>query len=145
MIVFNDIRHGHKIAGAAGSIFNPACDQCISNVVGGELLGGLTFQGYTGASIQGHMAGFHPNWLTRDLIWVGFDYPFNQLGCSMIFAQIPETNTRSLEMNQKLGFKIVSRIEGVFPDGACMVLALAREDCRWLDLKPRGLRAGSEG
>lgn len=144
MIEFSNIEHGYRIAKEAGCSFNPAIDQVISRVEDGVLLGGNIYQGYTGASIHLHMAGFRPNWANRDFLWVAFDYPFNQLGCKKVFGQVPEYNTRALEIDMKLGFKIEARIEDVFPDGACLVLSLAREDCRWLNLKPRGLKAGTE-
>lgn len=143
-IEFNNIEHGYRIAAAAGCIFNPAVDRVISVTSEGKLLGGNVYAGYTGASIHLHMAGFAPSWASRDFLWAAFDYPFNQLGCKKVFGQVPETNTRALEIDLKLGFKIEARIEDVFPDGACLVLSLAREDCRWLKLKPRGLKPGSE-
>ena len=144
MIEFSNHEHGYRIASAAGCIFNPACDQVISITSQGKLLGGNVLTGYTGASIHLHTAGFAPRWATRDFLWVAFDYPFNQLGCKKVFGQVPEYNKQALEIDLKLGFKVVARIEDVFPDGACLVLALAREDCRWLNLKPRSLKPGSE-
>lgn len=144
MIVFGDHAAGREIAQVSGTTYNPEVDQVIARVEDGVLWGGVTYQGYTGASIQMHMAGFVPSWANRDFLWVIFDYPFNQLNCRKVFGQVPETNTRALEIDQKLGFKIIAKIDDVFPDGACYVLALAREDCRWLNLKPRGLSAGSE-
>jgi hypothetical protein len=144
MIEFGNKEHGFEIAEAAGCTFNPAVDQVISVTSEGKLLGGNIYTGYTGVSIQLHMAGFQPNWASRDFLWVAFDYPFNQLGCKKVFGQVPETNTRALEIDLKLGFKIEAKIEDVFPDGACYVLALAREDCRWLKLKPRNLVAGTK-
>jgi hypothetical protein len=132
--------HGHQIALAAGTRFNPLMDIVLANVGpdGSKLLGGVIYTDYTGASVQMHMAGFSPQWMTREFLWMAFDYPFNQLECKKVFGQVPETNTRALEIDQRLGFKIVAKIEDVFPDGACYVLALAREDCRWLKLPPRG-------
>lgn len=144
MIVTGNHAYGQAISGRAGTTYNPAVDQCIARVEDGVLLGGVTYQGYTGASIQMHMAGFRENWASRDFLWVAFDYPFNQLKCRKVFGQVPETNTRALEIDQKLGFKVIAKIADVFPDGACIVLALAREDCRWLKLKPRGFAAGME-
>jgi len=144
MIQVSNPAHGYAIAAASGTIFNPAVDQVIARVENGRLWGGVTYQGYTGASIQVHMAGFVPRWCDRDTLWVTFDYPFNQLNCRKVFGQVPETNAKSLEICLRLGFKIIAKIDDVFPDGACLVLALAREDCRWLNLKPRGLAAGSE-
>lgn len=143
-IEFDNAEHGHRIAIAAGCFFNPACDRVISVTSQGKLLGGNIFTGYTGASIHTHTAGFVPGWASKDFLWVIFDYPFNQLGCKKVFGQAAETNTRALEINLKLGFKIVAKIDDVFPDGACVVLSLSREDCRWLKLKPRDLKPGSE-
>lgn len=144
MIVFGSDLYGHAVSKRAGTTFNPAVDQCIARIENDVLLGGVTYQGYTGSSIQMHVGGFVPRWANRDFLWVIFDYPFNQLGCRKVFGQVPETNTRALEIDQKLGFKVVAKIDDVFPDGACLVLALAREDCRWLNIKPRGLAAGTE-
>lgn len=142
MIVFGGHEHGRRISERAGTIYNPAADQVIARVEDGELIGGVTYTGYTGASIHMHMAGFKEGWANRMMLWVGFDYPFNQLGCNKVFGQVPESNASALEIDLKLGFKIEAKIEGVFPDGACYVLALAREDCRWLKMKPPNLVAG---
>jgi RimJ/RimL family protein N-acetyltransferase len=144
VIIINNTAHGYAISEACGVVFNPAVDQVVARVKDGALLGGIVYQGYTGASIQMHTAGFAPNWANREFLWAIFDYPFNQLDCRKVFGQVPETNVRALEIDLKLGFKIVAKIDDVFPDGACYVLALAREDCRWLNLKPRGVFAGME-
>lgn len=144
MIVFDNKIYGQRIATAAGTTFNPLVDPNIARVENGNLLGGVTYQGYTGASIHMHMAGFGPNWCDRTLLWVAFDYPFNQLKCQTVFGQVPESNAKALEIDKKLGFKIVAKIDHVFPDGACYVLALAREDCRWLKMKPPALRHTEE-
>ena len=144
VIETNNLVHGRMIAERAGVLFNLETDRVISVTRDGKLLGGVTYTGYTGVSIQIHVAGLEPNRANRDFLWMIFDYPFNQLGCRVVFGHVPEANTTALEISQKLGFKIVAKIEDVFPDGACYVLALAREDCRWLKIKPRGVVAGSE-
>lgn len=144
MISFDNIEHGFRIAEEAGCQFNPATDRVIAREEDGVLWGGNIFTGFTGASINTHTAGFRPGWANRDFLWCIFHYCFNQLGCKKVFGQVPEYNTKALEIDLKLGFKIVARIEDVFPDGACLVLSLAREDCRWLNLKPRSIAPGSE-
>lgn len=144
MILFGDHDHGFQIAAAAGSAFNPYADMVISRVDERGLLGGAVYQNYTGASIGMHVAGFHADWLNKDLLWVGFHYPFVQLGCQRIFGQVPASNLQALEFDLRLGFKEVTRIDGVFPDGGLIVLAMDRDDCKWLRLRPTGLRAGKE-
>lgn len=144
MILFNNADHGQKIARTAGCYFNPASDICISRWEEGFLLGGVIYQNFTGESIAMHTAGFHPKWISRDLLWVSFDYPFNQLGVKRIFGQVPESNTKALEFDLKIGFKVVTKIDGVFKDGGAIVIVLERADCRWLGLKPQTLRRREE-
>jgi RimJ/RimL family protein N-acetyltransferase len=139
MIVTNNVEYGYRVADRAGAPFNPNTDICIARVEDGELWGGVTYTGYTGASIQMHMAGFVPRWADRAFLWAAFHYPFVQIGCRKVFGQVPESNTKALEIDKRLGFKEVARIEDVFSDGACIILALAREDCRWLKQKPSGV------
>jgi hypothetical protein len=144
MLVVNNAEHGFRIAEAAGCSFNPFADQVIARQEQGVLWGGNIYTGYTGSSIHLHMAGFRHNWANREFLWTAFDYPFTQLKCNRVFGQVPESNTKALEIDLKLGFKIVARIDDVFPDGACLVLSLAREDCRWLKLKPRDIKTVTE-
>lgn len=138
-IVINDPDHGVRIASLAGVVFNTGVDQVISRVLDGRLLGGVIFNGYTRASINLHMAGFDDKWANRDLIWCVFHYAFVQLGVKKVFGQVPASNNRALAVNKKLGFKEEARISDVFEDGDLVVVAMYKEDCRWLDLRPRGL------
>ena len=144
VIVFNEPSHGHTIARAAGCNFNPDCDVSISRVRGGELLGGVIYQNFTHESIAMHVAGFSKQWLTRDLIWVCFHYPFEQLGVKRIFGQVPETNTTALHFDYWFGFKYLTKVDGVFPDGGVIVLVLEKEDCRWLKHRPKAIKPGQE-
>lgn len=140
MIVFNDLDHAFRIATAAGVQFNSAVDTCIAHVDERGLRGGNIYNGFTGASMNVHMAGFDPHWASIDMLWVGFHYPFIQCGCKKLFAQVPSWNSRALEIDKKLGFKEEARIKDVFPEGDLVVLAMKREDCKWLKLKPRSLK-----
>jgi RimJ/RimL family protein N-acetyltransferase len=142
MIQFDDPEHGYAIAEAAHTTFNPAVDRVISRVdEEGELLGGVIYTAFTEASIHLHMAGFRDHWANRDLLWCIFDYPFNQLGCKKVFGQVAETNTKALEIDLRLGFKIVTKIDDVYPDGGVYVLSMDKADCKWLSVKPRHIRS----
>jgi hypothetical protein len=146
MIVFNNEEHGRAIAKAAGCNFNPECDRSISRVSDedGELLGGVIYQSFTGESIAMHVAGFDDRWINRDLVWVCFHYPFVQLGVKRIFGQVPESNKQALEFDLRLGFRFLVKVDGVFRDGGVIVLVLERDDCQWLNYKPRRLKPGQE-
>lgn len=139
-ILINNKVHGDRIAEAAGTCFNLRVDQCVSRTRDGKLLGGVIYSGFTERSISLHMAGFAPKWANRDMIWACFHYPFIQLGCQKIFGQVPANKPETLELDLKLGFKIEACIKDVFPDGDLFVLSMYRDECRWLELKPRHIR-----
>jgi RimJ/RimL family protein N-acetyltransferase len=134
MLNYNNKDHGSAIAKAAGCILHPE-NTVISRVTSeGKLMGGVIFKEYTGVggSINLHCAGFHPNWLGRDLLCAVFHYVFNTLKCKKAFAPVPSTNQVALALDSKLGFKYVTTVPGVFPDGNLVVLDMDRDDCRWL-------------
>lgn len=144
MIAFNPI-FGPHIARAAGVVFNRDADTVLCRVENGELLGGVVYSGYTGVSIHMHVAGFSPKWINHDILWAAFHYPFVQLNCNVIFGQVPESNSKALEFDKKLGFSEVVHIKDVFPDGGLILLSMRREHCRWLKLRPRHLKEPTYG
>ena len=148
MIRFNHAPDGYaiesKILGKDNVVtdvsFNPKADIVISRVEGEKLLGGVILRDWNGASILMHVAGFAPNWLTRDFLWVIFDYPFNQLGCKKVLALVSASNLHAIEFDKKIGYREECRISDADPHGDLVVLSMRREDCRWLSIKPKGIK-----
>jgi len=145
MIQFGNKDHGAAIAAAIPRRFNPVCDPVISNVDDktGELLGGVIYDGFTGSSIFIHQAGFSKFWLSRDMLWAAFDYPFNQLGCNQLRGTIPSTNPDLLKLNLKYGFNVEAVLAGAYPGGDMLILLMKKAECRWLNITPRGIRSGT--
>lgn len=129
--------HGTKIARAAGLSYDPNRDHCIATCRGDELLGGVIFRNYRKASIEVHMAGFDPYWITRNMVWAIAGYVFVQLKCEKAIAFIEETNTDSLAIALKVGFIEEARIRDACLDGDLLILSLRKDDCRHLKLRPR--------
>lgn len=130
-----------QVSKAIGMTLSPY-DISFSRWKGGELLGGVVYQRYTQSSMFMNVAGFAPNWINRDFIWLAFHYPFIQLGCERVFGLTHEGNAHALEFERKLGFTIETRIKKVYPDGDQIVLVMERDTCRWLKLKPRTMKDG---
>ena len=87
-------------------------------------------------SCQMHIAAVDEvNWMSRDLLWAAFDYPFNKLGVSVILGQICADNTDALRLNRHLGFKVVAEIPDAHMEGDLVIMAMRKEDCRWLDIQ----------
>lgn len=106
-------------------------------IAGGRLRGGILFNRFTRSSIACHMVGFNKNWITPDLLYVGFHYPFEQLMVSRIFGFVHSSNVQSMSLAKKLGFRVETVIGKVYPDGDQVVLVMEKSECRWLKMKPR--------
>jgi hypothetical protein len=137
-IEMGNIAHGLAIASAIPRNYNPDVDPVISHTnKDGALLGGVMYDGFTGSCIFMHQAGFSKSWLSRDMLWMVFDYPFNQLKCSKVCGTIPSSNPELLDFNKRIGFILEASIKGGYPTGDLLVLSMERDQCRWLDVKPR--------
>ena len=102
-----------------------------------EIRGVVGYDGWNGAACEMHMAG-SPGWITRELIWAAFDYPFNQAKCNVVIAKVPSGNTQALDIDRRLGFKTACILDGAHPDGALHILTMQKSDCRWLKGNPDG-------
>lgn len=145
MIHFDNVEHGELIAARIPRAYRPGTDHVISRTSDrtGELMGGVLLGDFTGSMLFIHQAGFQPGWITPDLLWVVFDYAFNQVKATKLCGTIPSGNQALLALNEKLGFKVESRIEDGYPGGnQLLAMTMTRDDCRWLGLKPRKLRPG---
>lgn len=152
-VLTDDAQLGVQIAQRAGTSYNPAMDHNFAHVKENHvqvkpglieteqlLLGGVCYNHFTHESMQIHMAGWHWHWSSRLMLYLAFDYPFNQLRVKRLFGMVPECNRAAQAINVKLGFKPVARIDGVFRHGdACIVMRMDREDCRWLGMKMPGV------
>lgn len=142
MIVFNNIVHGFKIAAAIPRNYNPSHDVVISKVTSeGNCLGGVIYSDMISNCIFMHQAGFGPSWLSGDMIWVVFDYPFNQLNVDKVAGTIPASNKALYEFNRRMGFVEECRIKDAYKDGDLVVMTMHRDQCRWLSRKPKTIKS----
>ena len=121
-----------------------AVDVSFSRWKDDDLYGAVMYQRFTHTAICVHVIGFMDNWISRDFIWLSFHYPFVQLHCERIFSLVHSGNQEAIRFNLKMGFKIETRIRNVYPDGDQIVLVMERADCRWLKLKPRGIKSNRD-
>lgn len=141
-VAVNEPEFGPLIARIAGTSYNPAIDVNFARIIDGKFAGGVIFNDYTHESIGLHVGANRGNWINRDMLWVTFDYPFRLLKVKRLFGQVPESNIWARKFNEKLGFRVVARVEGVYPnDIACLVMRMDREDCKYLHIEPRSLAA----
>ena len=138
-IIFNNPDFTRAICHRAQAIVNIEFDVSFASVANGKLLGGVVFTAWTGrgGSVGGHVASWHPRWLTRDLLFVSFDYAFNGLAVKKVFGTVPSDNMKAISLNRRWGYKEEARVSGVYPGADMVLMSLVREDCRYLGLKSR--------
>ena len=112
--------------------------RCIGNLSAeGGIIGVVGYDGFNGASAQMHSAG-DGNWVTRDLLFAAFDYPFNVCKLNMVLGLLPSGNTQAIKFNTHLGFRTVLDLPGAHPDGSLIVMVMERRECRFLKRKAHG-------
>lgn len=140
MIAMGDLDHARLIARAARTGFDPDIDRVISRVArNGRFLGGMIYTGYTGTMIMCHVAGVG-NWASPELVWRGFDYPFEYLKVRKIVCTVGAANHRSKDIIERLGFTLEHEIEEGTPTGPLLIYSMLRSECPWLKLRMRYMR-----
>jgi hypothetical protein len=109
---------------------------CIGQEIDGNLVAVVGYCSFMPNACQMHIAAVDEvNWMSRDLLWAAFDYPFNVLGVKVILGQICGSNEDALKLNRHLGFKVVAEIPDAHMDGDLVIMAMRKEDCRWLNIR----------
>lgn len=135
-LCFDAERIGPWVCEKAGGNFK-AGDTAIGLEVDGELKAGILYDSYTGASIAMHSRCDDPKAPTLQFFWIIFDYPFNQLKVKRVTGLVSSGNEAAQSIDEKLGWKLETRLADYFPDGDGLVYIMRREDCRWLKFGER--------
>jgi RimJ/RimL family protein N-acetyltransferase len=122
------------ITGVLGAQFGKET-MCIGQEIDGKVAAVIAYTNFQDKSCCMHVASIMPNWISRDLLWAAFDYPFNSLKVKVILAAVASTNEEALKLDRHLGFVDKAYIEDAHMDGDLVILAMRRENCRWLDIK----------
>jgi hypothetical protein len=141
MIRIDDVHSINLVMKAAQVHFVPYLHHCISLYNSTDrLMAGVLFTDWNQGSVLMHFAVFPPTGgLGKDLLWLAFHYPFEQLKVKKVFGLVPEWNIPARNLDLKLGFKIEYKIDDVFNhkhlDNGMYIMSMKREDCRWLKMK----------
>ena len=99
----------------------------------GELLAGVVYEEFTGASVSATIVNTPGAVFNRDFLFAIFDYPFRVLGVNLVIAYIAESNWRSRHTVESMGFRLEHQIVGAYPDGAACIYTMTPAQCRWLE------------
>jgi len=122
------------ITGVLGVQFSPYAT-FIGQEIDGEVKAVVAFDNILDKSCEMHTAAIVPNWISKDLLWACFDYPFNILKVKVILATVASTNTEALKLDRHLGFVDKAYIEDAHIDGDLVILVISLQNWRWLDIK----------
>ena len=130
------MRDGAWIMARAGGVYNPGTDRCFALCnEQGETLGGAVFTRFLGNSVAIHIAGNETGWCTRRFIGMVFHFAFEALGCGKLIAFVSSSNRRAISVVLRMGFRLEARLtEAYDKDQDLLVLTMAREGCKWLEL-----------
>lgn len=99
----------------------------------GEVIAGVVYDGYNGASISMHIAAVDgKSWMTPKALWYAFAYPFSQLGLRRINGFIAESNKTARAFAENIGFTLETRMKDAHPEGDMLVYRLLKEECRFI-------------
>jgi hypothetical protein len=109
------------------------CARGIGVMEDGRILAGVKLDQWNGASICMHVAAIPgKRWMTRELLFASFDYPFNQLGVRKILGLVSASNTAARAFDEHLGFEVEATLKDAAPDGDLLVYSMTRDRCRFL-------------
>jgi hypothetical protein len=133
---------GAWIMGMVQGAYTPETDNSFMNHRDGRPVGGFAMCAYLGASVTVHMAGIETGWCSRDLMWIVFDFAFNQLGVRKVIAPVDSTNHIALAQDLRAGFELEATIRDATPDGHLMLLTMTKDRCKWLKHRSKLWRPG---
>jgi len=98
----------------------------------GEIVCGVMFDGYNGSSIQIHVA-LDPNGrMTREWLYVLFDYAFRQLKVKKLIGIVDSTNEAALRFDKHIGFSEEHVIKDAGKYGDLCILSMTPSQCKFL-------------
>lgn len=104
----------------------------------GRLIAGMVVEGYVkDARCLVHLAGEGKRWLNREYLGICCRYMFDQLRCKVVIGLVDADNEAALRFDKHFGFSEVGRVPYGGGDCDLVILAMTRDQCRWLEVKAR--------
>ena len=102
----------------------------------GEVVAVVAYTNFIENACAMHIGSVGENWMSRDLLWACFDYPFIKLEKKVILATLEASNFEALRLNRHLGFQVDAVIKDAHENGDLMIMSMRKENCKWLAIRP---------
>ena len=129
-MICTDHEIGYWVAKRVNGGYFKERSQSIGLKKDGKIVAGVIYQDYNNRSIVCHIA--IDGRMTKDFLWVIFDYPFKVCEVEKIIVPVASENKKSNKIVTNMGFTEEARIKDCHPDGDIILYTLKREDCRFL-------------
>jgi len=93
----------------------------------GEIVSGVAFDHYNGASIAAHICLKNKFSITKEFLHVCFDYAFNQAKVKKVLGFVNSTNKDAQKFNEHIGFKLEAVIKNAMPDGDLLFYTMTKD------------------
>jgi len=121
---------GHWTAEQTKGKYFEANSQSIGLKQNGEFVAGVIYENWNRRTITCHIA--ISGRLTPRYLAVIFDYPFNVCDVKKIIVPVDSTNSKSVNLVEKMGFTEEARIKDGMANGDMILYTLAKNDCKYL-------------
>ena len=128
--LITDHSAGHWTAEQTKGKYFEANSQSIGLKQNGEFVAGVIYENWNRRTITCHIA--ISGRLTPRYLAVIFDYPFNVCDVKKIIVPVDSTNSKSVNLVEKMGFIEEARIKDGMADGDMILYTLAKNDCKYL-------------
>ena len=104
--------------------------QAIGYEKDGKLIAAVTYSGFTGYDIEMGLltAGRVPPGFVKAV----FSYPFNQLNCRRVTAEVASKNSGMLNLMERFGFRREGVKKDALPEDDYIVFGMTRSECKYL-------------
>lgn len=125
--------HVVKWVAERAGIFDPGAAVGLGVERNGELIAGVIFNDFNGASACIHVASDGSKcWLNRDFLFFVFHYAFEQVKVKRLTGIVAEGNTAARKFDEHLGFVEECRLKDAHPTGDLIIYRMFLGDCRFL-------------
>lgn len=124
---------GLNIPHVGGDNFGPCTG--LGVVESARLIAGVVYHDYQKdfGTIQLSMAAISPMWARRETIRGLLEYPFEQLGCHLVWTATPIDNAKAIKVNEHIGFRREATLADRFgPKRHAVICRMKRHEFRRL-------------
>lgn len=99
-----------------------------------ELIAGVIYNEYRPpVDIRENFASVCPTWASKYTLKHLFAFPFIHLGVRRMTGIIGANNQRSIDLTERLGFKLEGRARKAMDDGEdALIYGMLKEECPWI-------------